>query len=106
IIAAVIVDSRKLWGPQLEKRYASWSSIMLTSGRYRGNPMNKHKDLRAFVIKLFYRWAMLFAETAKELYAPEIAELYISKSHRIAESLKLGLYYNPGDFPIKQKEPA
>lgn len=106
IFAAVIGDSQKQWGPHLEKMYAFWSSIMLTSGRYRGNPMKKHKDLPAFDIKLFDRWLALFAETAKELYAPEIAELYISKSHRIAESLKLGLYYNPGDFPIKQKEPA
>ncbi len=104
IFAAVIGDSQEQWKPHLEKMYAFWSSIMLTTGRYHGNPLKKHKDLPAFDIKLFDRWLALFAETAKEIYSSEIAELYISKSQRIAESLKLGIYYKPSDFPLKQEE--
>ena len=30
------------WQPHLEKLYAFWSSIMLASRRYHGNPMKKH----------------------------------------------------------------
>jgi hemoglobin len=102
VFSAAIGDSDAAWGPHLEKMYAFWSSVMLTSGRYHGNPLQKHKDLPAFDMRLFDRWLELFAQTAQELHAPEIAALYIAKSRRIAESLKLGLYYKPGDFPIAQ----
>ena len=30
------------WPHHLEKMYAFWSSVMLTTGRYKGNPMMKH----------------------------------------------------------------
>lgn len=102
IFAAAIGESESQWGPHLEKMYAFWSSIMLTSGRYHGNPLKKHKDLPAFDIRLFDRWLELFAETANELHTPETAAIYIAKSQRIAESLKLGIYYTPGDFPMAQ----
>jgi hemoglobin len=75
--------------------YDFWSSIMLTSGRYHGNPLQKHRALPPFESALFDRWLALFAETARELHDGPTAELYIDKSRRIAESLKLGLYYKP-----------
>lgn len=102
VFEAAIGKSDTEWGPHLEKMYAFWSSIMLTSGRYHGNPLKKHKDLPAFDIRLFDRWLELFAQTAHEVHTPDIASTYIGKSLRIAESLKLGLYYKPGDFPIVQ----
>ena len=30
------------WKPHLTKMYAFWSSVMLTTGRYKGNPVAKH----------------------------------------------------------------
>ena len=30
------------WQPHLTKMYAFWSSVMLTTGRYKGNPVSKH----------------------------------------------------------------
>src|SRR6266576_3365805 len=30
------------WQPHLTKMYAFWSSVMLTTGRYKGNPVVKH----------------------------------------------------------------
>tara|TARA_B100001013_G_C24418947_1_gene367024 strand:+ start:94 stop:486 length:393 start_codon:yes stop_codon:yes gene_type:complete len=90
-----IGDSDDAWKPHLERMYAFWSSIMLTSGRYHGNPMQKHKDLPNFNEGLFDTWLKLFEETAHEVHSPAIAERYIDRSKRIAESLKLGLYYKP-----------
>ena len=95
-IAAIGTDNAA-WGPHLQKMYAFWSSVMLTSGRYHGNPLQKHRDLPAFDSVLFDRWLELFAETAAELHDGAVAALYIEKSHRIAESLKLGLYFKPGE---------
>jgi hemoglobin len=85
------------WQPHLQRMYDFWSSIMLGSRKYRGNPMKKHQDLPAFDAALFDRWLALFEETARELHTPKIAERYIAKSKVIAESLKYGLYFRPAD---------
>ena len=95
VFDAAIGESDQDWEPHLERMYAFWSSIMLTSGRYHGNPMQKHKNLPQFDESLFDLWLSLFAETAYEVHTKPIAERYIDRSKRIAESLKLGLYYKP-----------
>ncbi|HEU5046362.1 MAG TPA: group III truncated hemoglobin [Rickettsiales bacterium] len=99
VFTAIIGESDEEWKDHLHRMYDFWSSVMLTSGKYHGNPLQKHKDLPAFDMVLFDRWLALFEQTAQELYTPEIAAQYIAKSRRIAESLKLGIYYKP-DFPI------
>ncbi len=80
------------WLPHLERMYAFWSSVMLASRRYQGNPFLKHKELPPFDIKLFDRWLELFTSTVEEIHTSEIAALYIQKSRQIAQSLKYGLY--------------
>lgn len=96
IFLGAIGESAEAWAPHLQVMYDFWSSVMLGSGRYHGNPMMKHKALPAFDAALFDRWLALFAETAQEIHGPAAAQAYIDKSRRIAESLKLGLYfYNP-----------
>lgn len=95
IFDAAIGQTEQQWKPHLERMYAFWSSIMLSSGRYHGNPMQKHKALPSFDAARFDRWLVLFAETAHEIHSHDIAERYIDKSRRISESLKLALYYKP-----------
>ena len=93
VFSAAIGEKDEQWTPHLERMYAFWSSVMLTSGRYHGNPMKKHSDLPAFDERPFDRWLTLFADTAREIHTAKIAEQYVKTSQRIAESLKLGLYY-------------
>lgn len=95
IFKSTIGENDQDWKPHLRRMYAFWSSVMLTSGRYHGNPMQKHKDLPHFDESLFDTWLALFAETAHEVHNTAIAQRYIDRSKRIAESLKLGLYYKP-----------
>ncbi len=83
------------WEPHLKRMYDFWSSVMLTSGKYQGNPMKKHKDLPPFKEELFDRWLELFEQTVREMHSGELVEKYITVSNRIAESLKLGLYFKP-----------
>lgn len=81
------------WPEHLEKLKAFWSSVMLTSGRYKGNPMAahlKHKD--AIRPSMFTRWLQLWGETALETLGRRAAEGAILKAERIAESLQLGLF--------------
>jgi len=83
-----IGSTDEAWEPHLQMMYGFWSSVMLSSGRYRGNPLRKHLSLPPFDTALFDRWLMLFAETARELHNPELADLYIAKSAQIAGSLR------------------
>ena len=46
----------------------------------------------------FERWLALWREAAAELFAPELAAAFRTKAERIAESLKLALFFRPGSF--------
>jgi hemoglobin len=82
------------WEPHLEKMAAFWSSVMLTSGRYKGNPVLKHLALPCMTPELFTRWLALFDATCRELFDANIAAAFRGKAERIAESLKLALFSN------------
>jgi hemoglobin len=83
------------WGPHLTKMYAFWSSVMLTTGRYKGNPVAKHLVIPGIQPELFERWLALFNETCGELFDDGVSEEFRAKAARIAESLKLALFYRP-----------
>jgi hemoglobin len=82
-----IVDD---WPHHLATLKDFWSSVLLTTGRYKGKPLLTHLQL-PLDHEHFDRWLTLFAETATEVLPPPIAETVIEKSHRIAETLKLGI---------------
>jgi len=84
------------WGPHLTTMRDFWSSVMLTSGRYKGNPVAKHVRLEGMAPRLFDRWLELFGETCGELFDESVASAFRAKAARIAESLKLALFYRPG----------
>jgi hemoglobin len=83
------------WGPHLNKMYAFWSSVMLTTGRYKGNPVVKHMAVPNIKPALFERWLALFNETSTELFDDAVSAEFQAKAARIAESLQLALFYRP-----------
>ena len=83
------------WQPHLTKMYAFWSSVMLTTGRYKGNPVAKHLAIPGIQPHLFQRWLRLFNETCRELFDEPVSAEFRAKAERIAESLKLALFYRP-----------
>lgn len=83
------------WGPHLETMRRFWSSVMLTSGRYKGNPVAAHKRVEGIEMRLFTRWLALFDETCRELFDDALAAAFKEKAVRIAESLQLALFYRP-----------
>ncbi len=85
------------WPHHLEKLAAFWSSVMLTSGRYKGNPVAEHvKHMGSITPAMFDRWLSLWAETTSELLEPGIARQFQEKAGRIAESLQLALKFHAG----------
>lgn len=83
------------WGPHLAKMYDFWSSLMLTTGRYKGNPLAVHQRLDALQIDHFERWLTLFGQTCHELFDPDTADAFLVRAHRIAGNFKLALFYRP-----------
>lgn len=83
------------WDPHLATMYDFWSSVMLTSGRYKGNPVAVHLKVVGLEPPLFEHWLALFDETCRELLDESSAEAFRIKAQRIAESLKLSLFYRP-----------
>ena len=83
------------WEPHLTRMYAFWSPVMLTTGRYKGNPVVKHLVIPGIQPHLFERWLALFNATCGELFDDGVSEEFRAKAARIAESLKLALFYRP-----------
>lgn len=89
------------WDHHLHKLIAFWSSVMLTSGRYKGNPMAAHaKHMDTITPDMFDRWLALWSEVTSELLADNVAQAMRAKAGMIAESLKLALYFR---MPKKQE---
>ena len=73
-----------------------WSSVRLTSGRDKSNPMAAHLR-RPIRPEFFDRWLALFAETADEVVARGGRGALPDEVNRVAESLKLALFFRPGN---------
>jgi hemoglobin len=90
------------WQPHLDKMYAFWSSVMLTSGRYKGNPVIKHTVITELRRDMFARWLTLFHETCRERFDDTVCAEFRSKAERIAESLQIAIFYR-ADRPWPQE---
>lgn len=88
IFNAIVGD----WPHHLATLKDFWSTVLLTTGRYKGDPMMKHLQL-PLDPQHFERWLSLFGETATEVLPPAAAELAIRKSHRIAQNFLAGIAY-------------
>ena len=82
------------WDGNLDKLVAFWLSATLTSGRHKGNPVAVHmKHLGAITPPMFERWLGLWAEVTEDVLPAPTAVALQRKATRIAESLKLALYF-------------
>ena len=71
VFEAAIADDE--WPEHLETMRRFWSSVMLTSGRYSGNPVAVHRAVQGLERPMFARWLALFEATGQDLFAPEPA---------------------------------
>jgi hemoglobin len=82
------------WPHHLGKMVDFWSSVMLTTGRYKGNPLMMHlKHIARIRPEMFDRWLELWRETAGEVLDQAGAAAVSAKADRIAESLQLGMFF-------------
>src|SRR5262245_53679645 len=84
------------WPEHLEKLTAFWSSLMLTSGRYKGAPMAAHLKHRARITPaMFERWLALWRAATEAEMPPAIAQSMQNKAERIARNFRFALKLDP-----------
>ena len=68
---------------------------MLTSGRYKGQPMVAHLRHQEQMSRgNFERWLRLWKDVTGEVLGAEAAAAFQDKADRIAESLQLGVQFH------------
>lgn len=85
------------WDSHIAKLCVFWSSVVLMSGRYHGQPMQMHARLPVGGLH-FDRWLQLFEATAVELCPPAAAAQFIERARRIADSLEMGIATQRGQI--------
>ena len=106
-LGPVFNDAIEDWPGHLVTLQAFWSSVMLTSGRYKGRPLPAHiKHGARITPDSFSRWLALWRETTDSLLAPGAARAMQEKAGRIAESLALGIRFaaDPSPCPAAGSE--
>jgi hemoglobin len=102
IFAAKVSD----WDVHIAKISDFWSSVMLGSGRYKGNPFGAHIPLRELIgPQHFRRWLSLWGDAARRTLKPSAAAQIEQKAHRIAESLMAGVLFRPVPSPTRTNPP-
>jgi hemoglobin len=87
------------WPEHLATMRRFWSSVMLASGRYSGNPVAVHRAVPNLQRPMFACWLALFEATARKLFVADVAAQFTAKAHRIAVSLQLALFHRQGQLP-------
>lgn len=83
------------WPQHLATLKDFWSSVLNTTGRYKGQPMAVHQKIPQLTEGLFMPWLNMFHQTCVELFDAPRAAIVGQKAERIARSLKLGLFFKP-----------
>lgn len=93
-LGPVFADAVSDWDDHHGRLADFWSSVMLGSGRYKGNPVALHLiHADRLAPELFARWLELWRLTTEEMLPPAAAIALQEKAGRIAESLQLAIRY-------------
>lgn len=88
LIGPVFNDAVADWDEHLERLGDFWSSVMLTTGRYKGNPMVLHRLHADRITRdMFPRWLALWTEVTEQHLPPETAAALQTKAQGIASAL-------------------
>jgi hemoglobin len=86
-LGPVFNEAVKNWDAHLALLKDFWTTVLMTSGRYKGNPMLAHFRL-PIEERHFGRWLQLFSETACEEMSAGHAEVVMRKAELIAMNMR------------------
>ena len=77
-----IIEGR--WDSHLSQMCDFWSSIALSTNRYKGQPYLKHMNIPNLNEEHFIRWLSIFEENAYSTCSEEIAHFFVNKAKKIS----------------------
>lgn len=83
------------WDAHLARMVDFWSSVLLTSGRYYGHPLQAHLMVQGLKPEHFRDWLELFHETLGDLFIPAVAERIFTAASRMGERMQHVLFERP-----------
>jgi hemoglobin len=96
LIGPIFNAQVKDWDHHIAQISDFWSSMLLKTGRYDGRPMRPHLVL-PLKGEHFDRWLLLFEKTAREIFEGDVAEAFIIRARRIADSFEMGIATTRGE---------
>ena len=99
------------WPAHLSRMKDFWSSVVIGTGRFHGNPMIKHvalakPDGSGVGADHFQHWLQLFSQTLDDVSPTKAAkDLFADRAARIAESLHTGMKLHSGGLDSIRKTP-
>lgn len=81
------------WEPHLETMTNFWCSVILKDRSYSGRPVPAHLKLKQVREEDFDIWLAIFRQTTRDLCDAALAEIFIERAERIAQSLKLAMFF-------------
>ena len=91
-IGPIFNEAVENWDAHLSLLTDFWSTVLLGTAKYKGNPLLAHFPLPVRDAH-FERWLSLFGETAQEVLTPDDAALVLAKAQNIAANIKRVLAY-------------
>lgn len=81
------------WPEHLDRMVDFWSSVLLGTRRFHGNPLARHRAIPELRSEHFDRWLELFAEVLDEVYPEHVAADILGRARRMR------LVLDPGPSP-------
>ncbi len=88
------------WEPHLEKMCDFWSTVVLGTRSFRGNPMGAHVGLPGISTEHFDRWMELFVATAGETLPGPAAADITGRAARMRVALERAACPNSDDSAL------
>ncbi|MBC2886093.1 group III truncated hemoglobin [Ochrobactrum sp. CM-21-5] len=95
VIGPIFTQAVHDWDHHIAQIVEFWSSVILKTGGYEGRPMPPHLKLD-LKNEHFDRWLALFEQTAREIFPPEAAVIFIDRARRIADSFEMAIATHAG----------
>ena len=106
LIGPVFARQVEDWEDHYARLSDFWSSVVLMSGRYHGQPMVKHLPLGDRHASISIAGWNCSSATAREVCPPAAAALFIDRAHRIADSLEMGIATARGEIKSPPPRPT
>ncbi|PCI62725.1 MAG: hypothetical protein COB37_06400 [Kordiimonadales bacterium] len=83
------------WDSHIETLTDFWVTVLFSVRAYKGNPFLVHKQIPDLAADHFDVWLGIFETSANRMLPTDLANSAVEKSHRIADSLRQGLFFKP-----------